>query len=195
MDVRFFESASELRGWLAEHGEREKELWIGFFRRSAGRPGVTYPEALDAALCFGWIDGVRRGIDATSYTMRFSPRRPRSVWSQVNIRRAEELARLGLMRPAGQKAFNDRDRERSGQSIETRPSRLDDLYEERFRASEEAWAFFQGQAPSYRRTVSGWVMGAKREETRLRRLAVLIEASAAGRRLDLLSPGAGRDKS
>ena len=188
MDVRFFDSPSDLRRWLEEHHATAKELWIGFYKKSANRTAVTYPEALDQALCFGWIDGVRRSVDELSYTNCFTPRKKGSTWSLVNIKRVGELSALGLMHPAGLEAFEQRDEEKSKQySYEQRGHKLDEPLEALFRQNEPAWAFFQAQSPWYRRTASWWVISAKKEETRLKRLATLIEDSANGRRLAMLS--------
>ena len=184
MSPTFFASAGELRGWLEEHHAGERELWIGFHRKDSGKGGITYPEALDEALCFGWIDGVRKSIDAASYTIRFTPGKPRSSWSEVNVRRARELTALGRMRPAGTRAFEERDEEKTKQySYEARSRDLDPALAERFRANAGAWAFFESQPPYYRRVAQWYVMSAKREETRLKRLAELIDRSAQGLRL------------
>jgi uncharacterized protein YdeI (YjbR/CyaY-like superfamily) len=183
MDVVFFEEPAELRRWLVLHHENATELQVGFYKKGSGRPSITYQEALDEALCFGWIDGVRRGLDADSYTIRFTPRRKNSFWSQVNIKRATELAALGLMHQAGLAAFEQRDEERTAQySYERSSHALDEAYERTFQANPSAWAFFQSQAPSYRRAATWWIMSAKKDETRQRRLATLIEASAEGKR-------------
>ncbi len=184
MDVTFFNSPSELREWLAQHHDTANAVMVGFYKKQSGNGGITYPEALDEALCFGWIDGVRKTLDGGSYTIRFTPRKPRSIWSAVNIKRVGELIALGRMQPAGLKAFEGRDAARSRlYSFENRPQVLEGEYEERLRANEQAWAFFQAQPPSYRRVAVWWVMSAKQEETRQRRLATLIADSEQGRRL------------
>ena len=183
MEPIFFAAPSAFRAWLGEHHERARELWVGFYKKGSGKPSITWPEAVDEALCFGWIDGVRKGIDDVSYTIRFTPRKPRSIWSAVNVRRAEELTRLGLMRPVGLSAFEARAAERSGiYAYEQRnAAELGEEYERRFRSNQVAWDFFQAQAASYRRAAIWWVISAKREETRLKRLATLIDDSAHGR--------------
>jgi uncharacterized protein YdeI (YjbR/CyaY-like superfamily) len=187
-DVVFFESPAELRAWLERHHAEAAELWLGFYKKGAGRPSVTYHEAVDEALCFGWIDGVRKGLDADSYTNRFTPRKPNSYWSRVNVRRAEVLISLGRMHPSGRAAFDARDPARTEQySFERETSELDSAYAATFRANGPAWAFFEAQPPSYRRAAIWWVMSAKKEETRLRRLATLIDDSAHGRRLAMLA--------
>jgi uncharacterized protein YdeI (YjbR/CyaY-like superfamily) len=182
----FFATPSAFRAWFEQNHENETELWVGFYRRKANRPSITWSEAVDEALCFGWIDGVRRGVDESAYAIRFTPRRPRSTWSRVNINRASELATLGRMRPAGLRAFEQRSDERSGtysyehgRAVAT----LDAAQEQRFRTNAGAWEFFSSQSPSYRQTVTGWVISAKREETKNKRLQRLIEESARGRRI------------
>jgi uncharacterized protein YdeI (YjbR/CyaY-like superfamily) len=189
MEVKFFKSSGELRKWLEKNHDRTTELWVGFHRKDSGKPSITYPEALDVALCFGWIDGVRKSVSETSYTNRFSPRKPKSVWSLVNIKRVEELTKLGLMSPAGLAVFQRRDPKKSQQySYEREKSELDLELEKRFRVNAKAWQFFQKQAPWYRRTAIFWIVSAKREETRAKRLAKLIEDSAKGHRLAMLTP-------
>ncbi len=190
MDVRHFKDAPAFRRWLERNHGREKEVWVGFYRKDSGRSGLTYKEALDQALCFGWIDGVRKKVDEASYAQRFSPRTARSTWSLVNIRRVGELTTMGLMAPPGIKAFEARDPARSGiYSFENRPQDLPAELERRFRKDRAAWAFFEAQPPGYRRTAIWFVMSAKKEETRLKRLAVLMDDSAHGRRLGMLAPG------
>ena len=192
MEPIFFEGPAEFRGWLEKHHDDEAELLVGFHKKGSGRPSMTWPESVDQALCFGWIDGVRRGIDEHSYTIRFTPRKARSTWSVVNVKRAQELVEEGLMRPAGLAAFERRSEDRSGiYSYEQREeAKLDPAAEKEFRANRKAWAFFSDQAPSYRRTATHWVIRAKKEETRRRRLKTLIEDSAAGRTLrHLTRPG------
>ncbi|MCC6626519.1 MAG: YdeI/OmpD-associated family protein [Chloroflexi bacterium] len=189
MEPCFFTTPAEFRAWLAANHETGRELWVGFYKKGSGRSSITWPEAVDEALCFGWIDSVRRSVDADSYANRFTPRQPRSTWSAVNIQRVEELTRLGRMRPAGLTAFAARTAARSGTySFEQRATvALGEDYERRFRANQAAWDFFQAQAAGYRRTASWWVISAKREETRLRRLATLIDDSAQGRAIALLA--------
>lgn len=180
----FFRSAAEFREWLAEHHEAESELLVGFLKKGTGEPSLTWPESVDEALCVGWIDGVRRRIDDRSYSIRFSPRRPRSTWSKVNIARAEALIREGRMQPAGLTAYEARRENRSGvYSYEQRKPNLEEPYEEILQQDETAWTFFQEQPPSYRKAVSWWVVSAKKEETRLRRLEKLRAYSAEGKRV------------
>jgi uncharacterized protein YdeI (YjbR/CyaY-like superfamily) len=189
MKVKFFRSPAAFRAWLEKNHDQARELWVGFHRKDSGEPSITYPEALDEALCFGWIDGVRRSLNSTSYTNRFSPRKPKSVWSLVNIKRVEELAKLGRMHAAGLAAFERRDQQQSQRySYEREKTNFDDDFEKRFRAAPKAWEFFQAQAPWYRRTATWWVISAKREETRMKRLATLMKDCAQGRRLAILTP-------
>jgi uncharacterized protein YdeI (YjbR/CyaY-like superfamily) len=190
----FFKTPAEFRAWLEQHHETERELIVGFYRKATGRPSITWPESVDEALCFGWIDGIRRGIDAESYSIRFTPRKPTSNWSSVNIRRVAELSESGRMRPAGMAAFERRSEERSGiYSYEQRKeAKLSPAQQREFEANAEAWAFFSAQPPGYRRTATHWVVRAKREETKAKRLATLIEDSASGRRLAHLSLGGRR---
>src|SRR5262245_14348855 len=188
-DIVFFPSPADLRAWLARHGETERELHVGYYKRGSGRPSVTWPESVDEALCFGWIDGVRHSLDDESYTIRFTPRRPGSIWSAVNIARVEALTAEGRMRPAGFAAFEKRKESRSGvYSYEQRPAELPEPYASRFRKNAAAWKWFGTTPPSYRKAVTWWVLSAKREETRLSRLATLIEESAAGRRIPSMRP-------
>ena len=195
MKPTFFQRPADFRAWLEAHHEDGGELLVGFHKKGSGRPSITWPESVREALCFGWIDGVRRGHDDDSYTIRFTPRRPRSIWSAVNVRTAEELIESGQMRPAGLAAFEARSEKRSGvYSYEQRKTAAFDPEQERsFRADAAAWEFFQAQPAGYRRTATWWVVSGKREETRARRLARLIEDSAAGLRLaQLVSPGEAR---
>jgi uncharacterized protein YdeI (YjbR/CyaY-like superfamily) len=185
MQPTFFATPAEFRRWLKQHHQSERELWVGFHKKGSGRPSLTWPESVQEALCFGWIDGVRKTIDAESYVIRFTPRKNGSTWSTVNTRLAAELIRTGRMQLAGLRAFEARDPEKSGvYSFEQRTgARLDAAAEARFRANPGAWSFFESQPPGYRKTALWWVMSAKREATRVRRLATLIEDSAAGRRI------------
>ena len=183
MKPTFFATPAELREWFEQHHDTAKELWVGFYKKGSGLKGITWPESVDEALCFGWIDGVRRSIDESSYTNRFTPRTPRSNWSAVNIGRVEELKRAGRMRPAGLAAFERRSEDRSGvYSYEQRhKAKLDRAQEKRFRENRKAWGFFATQPAWYRKTAIWWVVSAKKEGTRERRLVQLIEDSAHGR--------------
>src|SRR5688572_25607539 len=186
----FFETPADFRRWLQAHHRTEQELWVGFYKKGTGRPSITWPESVDEALCFGWIDGLRKAVDAERYTIRFTPRRKGSIWSVVNTRRMAELIRARRVRAAGLKAFAAREEKKSGvYSFEQRqPPAFDPALESRFKANAAAWAFFQAQPPGYRKIATGLVMSAKREATRERRLALLIAHSAAGVRLDPMKP-------
>ena len=188
----FFADAAALRRWLKRHGATAKELLIGFLKRAPGRNSLTYPEALEEALCFGWIDGVRRSLDAERWVQRYTPRKPKSKWSLVNVRKAEALVAAGRMAAAGTKAFEARVPHLSGlYSFEQgKAPTLGPKERKAFRAKPKAWAFFQAQPPGYRRTAAYWVVSAKKDETRERRLMMLIADSAAGRRLAILAPRA-----
>lgn len=186
---RFFATPAELRAWFDAHHETESELMLGYRKKVTGRPSVTWPQAVDEAIRVGWIDGQVRRIDETSHVQRFTPRRPGSIWSRVNVEKAERLIAAGEMRSAGLRAYRERSEKRSGvysYEQETEPE-LGDAYEGALRGDDAAWAFFAAQPPSYRRAATWWVVSAKREATRDRRLATLIEDSAAGRRLKHLT--------
>ena len=185
MRVKHFKSAEVFRGWLEANHSQCTKLWVGFYRKASGKGGITYPEAVDEALCYGWIDGVRKKVSDTAYTLRFSPRTVKSVWSLVNTRRAKELIRQGRMTPAGLRAFKARDPRKSKEvySSSARRQPLSRPFEDRFRKQAKAWSFFTAQAPGYRAILSGWIMNAKKEETRWRRLERVIMASAQGVKL------------
>jgi uncharacterized protein YdeI (YjbR/CyaY-like superfamily) len=183
MQPTYFRPPSDFRRWLEKNHSKAAELYVGFHKKASGEPSITYPEALDEALCFGWIDGVRKSVDDNRYMIRFTPRKPDSKWSAVNIKKAEALKAAGRMAPTGLAAFDGRNPEKAGYSFEERPSAFDPALEERFRENPKAWEFFQAQPPGYRRTVIWWVVSAKKEETRLRRLGRLMEDSEKGIRL------------
>ena len=188
MKVTFFKSASDFRQWLEVHHASVCELWVGFFKKDSGKAGLTYAEAVDEALCFGWIDGLKKRVDELSYTHRFTPRKPKSNWSRVNIQHVGRLKRAGRMTPAGLKAIAARDPARSGvYSFENAARELSPADQRRFKADRAAWEFFQQQPPGYRRTAIWRVVSAKMDETRARRLSQLIEESSNGRRLGLLT--------
>jgi len=188
-EARFFARAQDFRRWLELNHETVPELWVGYYKKSSGRGGMTYAQAVDEALCFGWIDGKVRSLDADSYANRYTPRRSGSTWSTVNVRRVGELRAEGRMHPAAIRAFELRAESRTGiYSYETRPDDLPEELAASFREHATAWKFFSRQAPSYRRAATWWVVSAKRHETRQRRLAAVIEKSAAGERIDPLSP-------
>lgn len=184
---KFFKSPTEFRKWLDKNHAGEKELLVGFHKKASSKPSITYPEALDEALCFGWIDGVRRSLGEVSYTIRFTPRKPKSIWSNVNVRHVERLKKLGRMAPPGLAAYALRTPERTGvYAFENSPHQLAAAYEKKFRANKKAWQFFEQQPPSIKRTCIFWVMNAKQEETRVRRLDNLIESSAKGEKRGVL---------
>jgi uncharacterized protein YdeI (YjbR/CyaY-like superfamily) len=189
MEPTFFATPADFRTWFeANHADRT-ELLVGFHKKGSGRPSITWPESVDEALCFGWIDGIRRRIDDDSYSIRFTPRKPRSIWSLVNTKRAQELIDEGRMVPAGVTAFERRDPNRTGvySSERREAAKLEDEQERRFRAAARAWEWFQSQPPSYRRAALHWVVSAKRAETRERRLATLIEDSGNARTIKPLT--------
>jgi uncharacterized protein YdeI (YjbR/CyaY-like superfamily) len=190
----FFATSDEFRAWLERHHATATEVLVSFHKKETGRPSMTWTESVREALCFGWIDGIRRSLGDESYTIRFTPRKPRSNWSSLNVRHAEELIREARMTLAGLAAYEARTPERTGvYAFEQRhAARLEREQEERFRADTKAWKFFEAQPASYRQTAIYWVVSAKREETRARRLATLIADSAAGRRLAQLTPPARR---
>jgi len=178
----FFATPADFRAWLESNHAAHTELSVGFYKRDSGKPSITWPESVDAALCYGWIDGVRNSIDAVSYRIRFTPRKPTSTWSAINVKRVAELAKLGLMRPAGIKAFEARKGDKTGiYAYEQRKTaQLPRPYEKQFRANKKAWAFFRSQPPWYQRTAAYRVISAKQEATRQKRLAQLIKDSEAG---------------
>jgi uncharacterized protein YdeI (YjbR/CyaY-like superfamily) len=188
-EPRYFRSPTEFRKWLEKNHTKADELVVGFHKKASGKPSMTWPQSVDEALCFGWIDGIRRTVDEERYTIRFTPRRPGSNWSAVNLKRVPQLEALGRMADAGRAAFAKRSEAKSAiYSYENKPEDLPPDDQKRFRANEEAWKFFSEQPPGYRRTALYWVLSAKKEETRDKRLATLIADSAAGRRLAQLTP-------
>lgn len=179
MTPTFFSTPADFRRWLEAHHATETELLVGFYKVSSGQPSITWPESVDQALCFGWIDGLRKRVDDERYTIRFTPRKPASTWSAVNIKRVQELTQLGLMAPAGLKAFEARQENRSGiYSYEQRTAELPAEYEKALKANRAAWTFFQAQPASYRKAAMWWIVSAKQEATRLKRLEQLIDLSA-----------------
>ena len=183
----FFRTAAELRRWLKANGETSTELWIGFHKLASGRPSVTYLEAVDEALCFGWIDGVRKRLDADSYQQRFTPRKKDSYWSKINIAKFGALKDAGRVAAAGHAAFERRtSTTRAKYSFENAAKTLSPKFVKTFKAQPEAWRFFAAQPPGYRRLLTFYVMSAAKEDTRERRLARLIADSAKGRRVGML---------
>lgn len=188
-DPIFFASPAEFRKWLERNHETEQEVWVGSYKKATGKQTMTWSESVDQALCFGWIDGVRRTLDEERYIQRFTPRRPTSNWSAVNVAKVAELKEKGLMWPAGLAAFERRRQDKTAvYSYERRgEARFDKDQMALFKKNRVAWEFFTAQAPWYRKTATYWVVSAKKPETRARRLNALIEDSAAGRRLKQLS--------
>jgi uncharacterized protein YdeI (YjbR/CyaY-like superfamily) len=180
----FFSSPMHFRKWLAQNHASATELWVGYHKKDSGRPSITWPESVDEALCFGWIDGIRKSVDSTRYKIRFTPRRSTSIWSAINIRRVQVLRADDRMQPAGLKAFAARRENTSGiYSYEQRRAELEKPYQSMLKKNKAAWDFFQVQPPSYRKRIAWWIISAKREETRLSRLQKLIEAFARRDRL------------
>jgi uncharacterized protein YdeI (YjbR/CyaY-like superfamily) len=188
MEAIFFSTPAEFRAWLEEHHETASEVWVGYYKKATRKPTMTWSEAVDEALCFGWIDGKSQRIDEERHRQRFTPRRPNSNWSAINIAKVDALAKQGRMRPDGEAAFAARREARSAvYSYERRHEAAFDADQEgTFRSNEPAWEWFEAQSPSYRTTATFWVVSAKRPETRAKRLARLIECSAEQRRMPAL---------
>ncbi|MEO8182528.1 MAG: YdeI/OmpD-associated family protein [Deltaproteobacteria bacterium] len=189
MKPQFFATPAQLRAWLAAHHAGEKELLVGFYKRGSGKPSISWPESVDEALCFGWINGVRKNVDEQAYSIRFTPRKPTSIWSAINVAKVAKLEELGKMTAAGRRAFAARTPERTGVYSFERDTaaQLTPEQEQKLRANATAAAFFDAQPPWYRRTATHWVISAKREETRARRLDQLLRDSAQGRTLAQLT--------
>jgi uncharacterized protein YdeI (YjbR/CyaY-like superfamily) len=183
-NVTYFKTPADLRRWFKAHHRKNEDLWVGFYKKGSGRPSITWPESVDEALCAGWIDGIRKSIDAERYTIRFTPRRATSIWSAVNIRRMRALLAEGRVRPAGEKAFAARTENRSGiYSYEQRREQLEEPYASMLKRHAKASAFFEAQPPGYRKIMGWYVVSAKTEKTRLDRLQKLIAACEKGTRL------------
>jgi uncharacterized protein YdeI (YjbR/CyaY-like superfamily) len=187
MKPKFFKSQADFRAWLEKNGATEKELWIGYYKKESGKGGMVYKQALDEALCCGWIDGVVHRIDESSYKQRWTPRTRTSKWSLVNIRRMEELIKQGLVSELGLKVYRERDPKRQTQYLyEQQDVPLAPTYARQLKANARAWTFFEAQPPGYRRLMIKRIMSAKKEETRLKRLGDLISVSAAQKRMELM---------
>jgi uncharacterized protein YdeI (YjbR/CyaY-like superfamily) len=194
MDMRptFFPTPAAFRRWLHRHHARADVLLVGYYKKDSGRPSITWPESVDEALCYGWIDGVRKRIDDASYTIRFTPRKPGSTWSSININRVRALIGENRMQPAGLVAFEARRENRSGiYSYEQRSVVLDDRYSRLLKRDAAAWRFYETQPASYLKAVNWWVVSARQEETRLRRLEKLKSFSARGQRVPQFTPRVG----
>ena len=184
MNPKFFPTPTAFHKWLAANHDKSKELWVGFYKKSSGKPSIDWPQSVDEALCFGWIDCIRKTIDEESYKIRFSPRKPGSVWSAVNMRNVERLIKEKRMTPAGMTAWAARKEYRSGiYAYEQRSPELVEPYAKEFKRHKAAWKFFQAQPPGYRKLMNWYVVSAKQEETRLKRLKQLIAKSAQGERI------------
>jgi len=184
MKIKYFKSAREFRSWLEKNHAVRQELWVGYHKKNSKQPSLTWPESVDEALCFGWIDGIRKRVDDLRYAIRFTPRRRESIWSAVNIRRARELNDRGLMQAPGMAAFDALKENRSGiYSYEQRSANLDGPYEKKLKQNKAAWDFFYAQSPSYRKAIGWWIVSAKQEVTRLKRLEQLIQKSETGERI------------
>lgn len=183
VDVIFFNNQEEFSDWLEENAETN-EVWVGYFKKKTGRASLTWSASVDVALCFGWIDGIRKTVDEQSYKIRFTPRKKKSVWSAVNVKKVKALIQLGKMKPAGLHLYNNRS-DAQGYSSEDRNVPLATEYEEQIKANQPAWLFLTNLAPSYKRDSIWWVMSAKREETRLKRLGILIASSEAGLKIPM----------
>jgi uncharacterized protein YdeI (YjbR/CyaY-like superfamily) len=180
----FFISPAAFRAWLEENHNHEKEVLVGFYKVASGKQNMTWSQSVDEAICFGWIDGIRKSVDDISYCIRFTPRNPSSIWSAVNIKKVEELTRQGLMQPAGIKAFSNRNEEKSKiYSFESGNKAFTDRYVSLFKSNKKAWEFFTKQAPSYQKTTIHWIMSAKQEATQLSRLEKTIAESLKQNRL------------
>src|SRR5712691_12176767 len=189
MKPAFFKSQTEFRKWLETHHATDRELWVMFYKKGSGKSGIGYKEAVDEALCFGWIDGIKKRVDEASYTHRFTPRRRGSIWSAINLKRMKELIANGVVSTVGLETYERRDPKKAGlYSFENRPQTFDAAIEKTFRANARAWTFFLAQPPGYRKVCTFFVMSAKKEETRLRRLEVLMNVSSKGHRLECMGP-------
>lgn len=184
----FFRTPAQFGKWLQKNHGKAKELWVGYYKKSSGKPSVTWPESVDEALCYGWIDGIRKSIDDNSYKIRFTPRKATSIWSKVNTQRAQELIAEGRMQPAGLKAFEARRETKSGvYSFEQDVAHFDAASEKQFKANKSAWDFFQRRPPWYRKAATWWVVSAKREETKAKRMRQLVDDSSKGRTIPPLT--------
>lgn len=188
MQPNFFKTQKDLRKWFEENHNKLDEVWIGYYKKATGKPSITWPESVVEAICFGWIDGIRKSIDEERYMIRFTPRKKNSNWSTVNIEKVKKLTKLGKMKPEGIEAYKRRKEHKSKvYSYEQKIIQLDKSYEDKFKKNKKAWKFFSEKlAPSYKKSSIRWVMSAKQEKTRLTRLEVLVDSSAKGERIHLL---------
>ncbi|EIE03119.1 YdeI/OmpD-associated family protein [Leptospira licerasiae] len=187
MTPKFFKTGKEFRSWLSKNHNKESELLLGFYKTKSSKKGISYGEAIDQALCFGWIDGIRKGIDEDSYSARFTPRKRGSIWSKVNIKRIQELIQEGLVQESGLQAFHSDKKKTAQYSFEQSEIKLPSPYKRQFQENTKAWEFFKNQAPYYQRTSIWWVISPKKEETRLKRLDILIFDSKSQKRIDAVT--------
>jgi uncharacterized protein YdeI (YjbR/CyaY-like superfamily) len=184
MEILFFSTPVEFRKWLQKYHQKKTELYVGFYKKGSGKISITWSQAVDQALCFGWIDSVRKSIDTESYCNRFTPRKPNSIWSAINIKKVEEMMRQGLMTPAGLKAFDAKKQHKMGMyAHETEPVILSPVFEKQLKKNKPAWVFFNAQPPSYKKITIHWIMGAKQEKTRVARLEKTILYSEQQKRV------------
>ncbi len=184
-DPAFFPTQDAFHGWMEDHYTRNDELWVGYYKKNTGRPSISWSASVDVALCFGWIDGIRKSIDDQSYKIRFTPRKPNSVWSAVNVQKVNVLIDAGKMKPAGLHLFHSRS-DKEGYTSQNRNMLLDPAFEAQLMANETAWAFFTNLAPSYKRESIWWVMSAKRDDTRQKRFGILIASCRDGLKIPIL---------
>ncbi len=182
MKTFYAKNRAEWRAWLEKHSALESEIWLVYYKKTSGKPRVEYEEAVQEALCFGWIDGMEKGLDEQRFMQRFTPRKPRSKWSDSNIARMKKLIEAGQMTPAGLAVFTGHETRR----VEAKPTELPAGFEKRFRNAKQAWSNFQNFPPGYRRMTIGWVASAKKEETQLKRLQQLMDASARQEKLKFI---------
>lgn len=188
MQPTFFSNSNDFRKWFEKNHEKAKELLVGFYKVTSGKKSITWPESVDEAICFGWIDGVRKSIDSESYCIRFTHRKPGSIWSTINIKKVEALTKKGLIYPAGHMAFSKRQEKKSAiYSYEKKPEILSPGFLKKLKTNKKAWAFFQTTAPSYQRVCAHWIMTAKHEATKLKRLEELINDSTMERKIKRLN--------
>ncbi len=179
MKPKYFKTPDDFRTWLDKNHDKIDELWVGYYKKATGKPSITWPESVDQALCYGWIDGLRKSVDDESYVIRFTPRKPTSHWSAVNLKKVDELIKQNLMQPSGLEIYNKRDKSKSAKaSYEQEEIKLDKKFEDEIKKNKKAWDYFQKIPPFYKKQTIHWVMSAKKEETRNRRLNTLIESSA-----------------
>jgi len=181
---KFFATPDKFRTWLDKNHHKQAELWVGYHKKATGKPSITWPESVDQALCYGWIDGLRKSLDDSSYMIRFTPRKPDSHWSKVNVNKVKELQKRGLMLPAGLTAFKKMSKNNSGlASFEQENIKMPAKYLAAIKKNKKAWTYFMNEAPSYRKQVTWWIISAKQESTRIKRLQSLIEDSEGNQRV------------